>query len=312
MAPAILINASGGNAGYGHLYGGSGQTVGSAGNAGNISLTLQPQSAAAPSIQISSVGANSPAVALIANGGSGGGGGFTDNGSFINHWSDASGGGNAGNVSFTTYSAQGGQPIIISTSGDHSGGILAQSIGGQGGYGGYHRAENGDFGVGNGGNGGAAGIVTIKTNANISTAGNYAVGIRAISSGGNGGQSGITSGDTSGNGGTGLTTGFAVEGVSGGTITTKGAYSSGIYATSIGGTGANGVESSQAGKGAPSGQVSVQNTGAIVTSGDESHGIFASSFGGGGGAGGSTDTNGAIFIFAQGGQGANGAKGGYT
>ncbi|MEP9353677.1 hypothetical protein ABLE93_08765 [Xanthobacter sp. KR7-65] len=314
-APAILINTSGGNGGYGHIYNDIGdiKTVGSGGNAGGISLTIAPLSTAAPSIVISSLGtaAYSPAVALIANGGNGGDG-YTPDTTF-QHQSNSGAGGNAGNITFTAYSTSATAPIIISTAGDHSAGILAQSIAGAGGYGGF--AAAGTTPLADGGNGGAAGVITIRTNANITTAGTYSPGIRAISAGGNGGDSGSGNSVTAGNGGTGLTTDFAISVTSRGAITTKGAYSSGIYATSIGGTGGNVLGTSglgTAGAGAPSGEVSVQNFGTIVTSGDESHGIIATSFGGGGGAGGSTSPTGAILIFATGGQGANGAKGGYT
>jgi hypothetical protein len=215
----------------------------------------------------------------------------------------------------------------ITTHGDDSQGIFAQSVGGGGGNGGgtvsvgafLAVAIGGTGGVG--GNGGAVNVGAAGTPhmSLISTSGERSAGIFAQSVGGGGGNGGFAVAASGGVFG-GLTVALGGNGASGGSggvvtvtgtdgsITTRGSFSSGIYAESLGGGGGsggfsvaggltvNGVQltialGGQGGAGGAGGNVTVQNFADITTGGvglisEESHAIFASSVGGGGGSGG--------------------------
>ncbi len=155
----------------------------------------------------------------------------------------------------------------ITTYGDKSYGILAQSVGGGGGNGGF--AVSGTFsfsetagavGVAVGGGGGTGNIgqaATVSNSGKIHTYGSEAIGILAQSLGGGGG-----------NGGMAITAQL--------TFATKDAMTVGVSVGGSGGSGNNG------------GTVTVTNllAGSIETEGLEAHGIKAQSIGGGGGNGG--------------------------
>ncbi|MBN2231362.1 MAG: hypothetical protein JW781_00890, partial [Deltaproteobacteria bacterium] len=148
----------------------------------------------------------------------------------------------------------------ITTHGDRSFGILAQSIGGGGGNGGTTitgsllspAAITLGFG-GDGGSGGFGNIVNVYTDADITTHGSQSHGILAQSIGGGGGVGGLT--------------------ISGGVTAFGG------LALSMGGDG---------GIGNTGGNVTVVNSGVIETNDEYSYGIFAQSVGGKGGAGGTS------------------------
>ncbi|CUH45355.1 hypothetical protein RUM4293_04268 [Ruegeria atlantica] len=194
----------------------------------------------------------------------------------------------------------------ISTTGERSIGLLAQSVGGAGGTGGMVQA-------------GQSNLDTIKSLVSPSTVGTAA----SINIGGTGGD-GMTS-DT-------------VTVVNDGIVTTSGMMAHGIYAQSVGGGGGMGglVENriinlrkeigntatisigGNGGTGAMSAAVSVTNRNAIQTTGDKSSGIYAQSVGGGGGdaqqvrniiLGRSSDgaTTNAILIGGSGGTGGSGS-----
>lgn len=211
----------------------------------------------------------------------------------------------------------------ITTEGDDSRGILAQSVGGGGGNGSFGLALAGahgalSFGVGGGGTGGGGGAgqnVTVKSTGDwIRTSGLASPAILAQSIS-NGGGSGGAAVSVLGGAVTGLT--FSVGGM-GGTggdagevrlrnlsdVATAGANSTGLVAQSIGGGGGNaglafsgtlskeggGVGSlaigGDGGSGGRGKTVAVENAGAISVSGSGSMGISAQSTGNAGGRGG--------------------------
>jgi hypothetical protein len=200
---------------------------------------------------------------------------------------------------------------FIDTTGDNAHGIVGISYGGHGGNGGSGGGITGDGG--NGGNGAIGGAVTIDSTGAITTHGNNANGILALSVGGNGGQGGDWGG-VEGDAGTGgaAAGGGVVHVTSHSTITTFGANSNGIAAQSTGGRGGPGgsaggiwVEGGGGGTAAPGGNVTVDNFGNITTGGTFSVGILAQSVGGFGGSGGS---GGGLVAF--GGSGASAGPGG--
>ena len=212
----------------------------------------------------------------------------------------------------------------ISTQGEFSNGILAQSVGGGGGNGGFAASAafsmaggNANFNFGGaGGMGSSAGVVTVDQGGNISTAGNFSNGILAQSVGGGGGNGGFAGSlgfslngaslatNLGGTGGDGSDGGVVEIKRYDGEIRTTGNFSSGILAQSVGGGGgtggfsvaANGTLQAPAatseiggdgGNGGESDTVTVHNiTGTIITTGEQSHGIVAQSIAGGGGTGG--------------------------
>ncbi|OZI74495.1 autotransporter outer membrane beta-barrel domain-containing protein [Bordetella genomosp. 12] len=151
----------------------------------------------------------------------------------------------------------------ITTQGNLSNGIFAQSVGGGGGNGGASStdASGGNASAslslgGSGGPGGNAGMVAVSNSGTIRTSGTQSHGIFAQSVGGGGGNGGSAV-STSSSGG-------------------KAAASFGL-----GGSGAGG---------GAAGAVAVLNTGDIGTLGANSAGIFAQSVGGGGGNGGAASS----------------------
>ncbi|MEZ2332550.1 autotransporter outer membrane beta-barrel domain-containing protein [Mesorhizobium sp. RCC_202] len=257
----------------------------------------------------------------------------------------------------------------LTTTGAFSSGIMAQSIGGGGGIGGSSTAKSYNIGgtsqtsvsvnMGLGGSGGGAANamkVTVNNTGIIDTTGFGSSGIVAMSVGGGGGAAGAASasdedvggGDDAGAGDDGKTTvsigvalalpggtagdGGAVSVTNNNFITTDGAFSYGISASSIGGGGGVGGSASAGAKaeyaigGGIGGAGGSAGTGALVevtndvnghiwTKRENSIGIFAQSIGGGGGSGGagkSTGSDGGTVDvkFTMGGSGAGGGDGG--
>ena len=272
---------------------------------------------------ISTSGTCAHAIFAQSVGGGGGAGGFSVAGSVsadsgaisASIGGSGAGGGNAGGVSVTSTGA------TISTTGEHSFGILAQSIGGGGGDGGFSvagsisKGPSADLSIGGkGGKAGNGGTVSVMNSSSISTVGSNSHGIFAQSVGGGGGNGGfsvaggvsvdsipigVSIGGSGTNGGSGST---VMINNTAALIHTRGQDSDGIFAQSVGGGGGDGgfsvaggfskkasVDFSLGGKGGAGGDagvVNVQNAGAIFTEGDTSHGILAQSVGGGGGKGG--------------------------
>ena len=199
--------------------------------------------------------------------------------------------GNADNAIGTNYGN-------ILTHGVGAHGMYVQSVGGSGGVGG--------LGVGlvtlgdSGGAGGDSGAATAINHAdNITTHGDYAIGVGAQSVGGGGGDGSTAAGLVAlgGDGSTGgeVTPGslvFVHQGA--GRIDTYGRGSHAIFAQSIGGGGGNGGiggglvglggDGSAAGDGRDV-EVQTEAGAQIRTRGEFAYGIFAQSIGGGGGAG---------------------------
>ena len=210
----------------------------------------------------------------------------------------------------------------VTTHGDGSHGIFAQSIGGGGGDGGSafnyliggatKTASAINLNVSLGGSGGSGGVgnpVNVTNGGTITTSGNGANGIEAQSIGGGGGEGGNASSLTmtrfpfstvneniGGFGGDGNHGGaVTITQNSGAAITTSGSASAGIYAQSIGAGGGRGgvgvyaptITLSVGGDGGANGNggaVTVNDRGTITTEGSgSSYGIFAQSIGGGGG-----------------------------
>ncbi|WP_116810539.1 autotransporter outer membrane beta-barrel domain-containing protein [Steroidobacter cummioxidans] len=227
------------------------------------------------------------------------------------------GGGEANTVDVTTSGAN------LSTYGDRSYGVLAQSVGGGGGNGGFAVSVSASSGLGaalavggNGDTGGIARDVTVDSSSNITTRGVDSHGLFAQSLGGGGGSGGFSvagslslgstaqlalggSGDGGGSSGN-VTVG--VDRATSGTIRTSGNNSYGLLAQSVGGGGGSGGFSvagnvsmgssatlalgGGSGGGGNSGIVTVRTGNDVYTGGNDSHGIFAQSLGGGGGNGG--------------------------
>ncbi|MGE5189814.1 MAG: hypothetical protein ACM3NF_07135, partial [Gemmatimonadota bacterium] len=221
-------------------------------------------------------------------------------------------------------------PVLVDSTGDIatggylSHGIFAQSIGGGGGNGGNASGWfTGD--AGDGGGAGNGGIVTVRSTGSIATAGNASDGIFAQSVGGGGGGGGDGSGWYAvGGNGVAAGDGNVVDVRStGGSITTAGSYSNGIFAQSVGGGGGGGGSATavgaffsfglggNGGDGGTGKTVTVLNASDIHTGGENSYGILAQSVGGGGGSGGySIAASGGIGFSGSLSIGGSGAKGG--
>jgi hypothetical protein len=196
----------------------------------------------------------------------------------------------------------------IYTYGEGASAIFVRSIGGEAGNGGD--ASAGD--AGSGGQGGPGGTVTIDNHMDITTDGDYAVGIHGRSEGGLGGLGGDSDCCFSAGAGGGGGAGGTVNITNAAGITTFGKQAFGIFGQSVGGNGSKGgngyVFTSGATGGAANigGAVEITNNvgGDIETWGEGAHGIYAQSAGGFGGAGGSS----AGFV-GWGGSGSTGGNG---
>lgn len=322
---AIALSASA-DASVSMAYGGAGAT---GGNAGGVYASPN-------GVAIMTTGSDSPGVQLASIGGGGGNGGSAVSGavSGIGTFSVAMGGGGgaggAGKQVFldnTNATVQGVYvpASSITTSGDRSFGLIAQSIGGGGGSGGSSISAALSRGAsvsqsigGSGGNGQVADQVNLYNDGTIKTSGSAASAIVAQSIGGGGGNGGtslgisasmwtfgMSVGGSGGGGGDGKTTTL----VNNGNLTTTGGGAPVILAQSIGGGGGNGGVSGSGGfylygkntsiggtggSGAAGGSVNVTNYGAITANnstatantGGNNSGILAQSIGGGGGNGG--------------------------
>ncbi|ORE93263.1 outer membrane autotransporter barrel domain-containing protein [Aurantimonas sp. 22II-16-19i] len=246
--------------------------VGGKGGTGNTSGAVHVVNAAT----VKTSGDMSNAILAQSIGGSGGSGGSSsgntgsiNTGSGVNVTAAVSIGasGGSGNHGNTVEVRNSGK---LTTTGDMSAGIVAQSIGGGGGIGGDSSAKAYTVGSGDGTNinanvsvGGKGGAgsdgrkVTVDNSGAIATSGYASSGITALSVGGGGGAAGAAA--------------AADEAVLGGGSATV------SLGAAVGGGGA------AAGDG---GEISLTNRALIVTDGEDSYGISASSIGGGGGFGG--------------------------
>jgi hypothetical protein len=339
FASGVYAQSVGGGGGLGAAAGGVVSLGGSGGSGGDGGAVTVSNAGL-----VSTQGAIAYGILAQSLGGGGGTGGAS--GGLVTIGGTGGGSSVGGNVSLTNT----GQ---VSTHGNLSTAIQAQSIGGGGGDGGTTGGVFLTIG-GSGASGGAAGTVTVNHAGFISTDGNDSHGIFAQSLGGGGGNGGSTvsvsafagvaiggAGDLAGNGNTvdinlsqqsvliaGIPTLVDPQ------IVTHGDRSRGIFAQSIGGGGGNGGFAAQVaagyggaagaaigGRGAgggDGGQVSVDGDVSIFTQGNNSEGLFAESVGGGGGTGGMAlqfsfaagETAAASFSLALGGAGGGGGDGG--
>jgi hypothetical protein len=300
-APGIFAAALGGAGGagatYANTFGHDAGNGGNAGSAGNATVSLTDSN-------VTTIGsASSPGIFALSQGGNGGNGGDRPAGNS----GDAGAGGNAGWGNFVTVDVEGN--AMISTAGDHSGGVVAASEGGAGGNGGDSNV-NITASPRSGGQGGNSGLVTVTlgSSAAILTMGDNAPGLAAISTsgdGGNGNNSSNIFSSQAGPGGAGGTVGVyqgndlvAVEATNNGTITTSGQNAAGLLAQARAGGGGGGgtaggifAESGNGGSAGPVGSLSATNSasGHITTAGEAAVGILAQSISGGGGDGGALD-----------------------
>ncbi|MBJ7533166.1 hypothetical protein JDN40_03460 [Rhodomicrobium vannielii ATCC 17100] len=327
-ANAIVAQSIGGGGGSGGLavaasgnpWGASASIgIGGSGGTGGDGSTVSVTTNAS----INTQGDRSSGVVAQSIGGGGGNGGAAiaasmAQGASVNV-SVGGSGGSGGSGGVVSVKSQSGS---ITTLGENSYGIFAQSIGGGGGSGGL--AVSGGIGAGtigvslggSGNGGGNGGETTVENAATVSTSGASAYGILVQSVGGGGGAGGLSvaaglSASATVNvglGGTGASggTGGTVEVTNRGAITTHGANAYGILAQSIGGGGGAGGNTisvsgsggivagsvafalgGKGGKGGSGGDVTFRNTNAdVTTSGAGSSALVAQSIGGGGGAAG--------------------------
>ncbi|WP_343806567.1 hypothetical protein [Paenochrobactrum glaciei] len=315
---AVSTGGEGGSANYTDgLLASEGGSGGHGGNGGAVSVNNQSS--------ISTQGNNSNAIIAVSAGGKGGDSDFSVS-ELVASAGSGGAGGAAGDVVVNSQSDI-NRPAenvdSLSTMGDGSRGIYAQSVGGSGGNGGMAGALSGSLGpttlsaaVAIGGNGGAgadAGNVHVTSFDHILTKGNQASGIEAVSQGGDGGNGGgaleaainaksfgavVAIGGTGGNGGAGADSSVTFDG----RIQTTGEGSHGIRSASAGGKGGDagntlsagigftpdaaniaGSVGGAGGKGGAAGDASVDFTGKVITTGKNAHGILAESLGGEGG-----------------------------
>ncbi len=260
---AQSIGGGGGNGGFAvSLAGGTSGAVsigigGSGGSGGSGSLARITNASS-----VSTTGDNSSAVISQSIGGGGGNGGFSIStsasssvaGISVGVGGSGGSGNNAGSATLINSGA-------LTTVGDLSPGLVAQSIGGGGGNGGFSIAGTLTVNTpaaalsvgGSGGTAGSGGSTTVDNRAAIATVGEDSPGILAQTIGGGGGNGGLSIAGT-------ITAGASVSG-----------------SGAIGGSG---------GVGGAGGDANVFNESAIATSGERSSAIQVQSVGGGGGSGG--------------------------
>ncbi|MCD0503980.1 beta strand repeat-containing protein, partial [Bordetella petrii] len=286
-AYGVLAQSIGGGGGLGSLgsatFGGTmniGSDVG--GTGGNASDGGAVNFAASGNNMVQTLGDGSHGVVLQSVGNGGGAGGTADYGanSYIldyslvmslgGHGGDA---GNGGAVTACGYQAE-CSAVNISTAGDQSAGLIAQSVGGGGGLGGINTISNPErfwgairpFNItvgleqgGKGGAGGDGGNVVVEGDFSISTQGDFSPGLLAQSLGGGGGVGAARALYPWENG------------------LNEGEHTTAQITVHLGGSD---------GDGGDGGVVSLQNSSNVVTQGDVSHGMVAQSIGGGGGVAG--------------------------
>jgi hypothetical protein len=236
------------------------------------------------------------AIGLFAQSLGGGGGDGGDSYGLVGDAGSGSEGGHSGNSTATNYGTVSTGSIAAGT-GEAAHGVFAQSVGGKGG----NAGDAGTLAVALGGDGSAGGDGHLATanneaNAEITTRGNYAVGLYAQSIGGGGGDggSGVAITGIGGYGGGGGSGGTATaNNRAGARVTTLGIAAYGVLAQSVGGGGGNGGDGNgiggiggKASGGGSGGVATINNAGSVVTGGQYAHGLLAQSIGGGGGSGG--------------------------
>ncbi|WP_269514563.1 autotransporter outer membrane beta-barrel domain-containing protein [Brevundimonas subvibrioides] len=366
LSSAIQVQSIGGGGGDGGSTGGAFAIGGGAGGGGRSGLVTVNTSH-----DLTTSGNDSHSIFAQSVGGGGGNGGAAGS---LSAFAGVAIGGSAGNggdggqvdVNLTprTVTVLGAATTLnplIQTSGDRSRGIFAQSVGGGGGNGGFATQVTGGFiGAfslalgGSGGSGGLGDLVRVDGQASILTEGDYSEGLFAQSVGGGGGNGGfaVSLSGAGGPGGGSVSVGVGGSGGSGGRggqvavdsgglIQTRGDFSTGLVAQSVGGGGGNGGFTvtiaaaagaagaasvsvgvgGSGGSGGAGGQVTADFDGAIHTGGDDAGGALIQSVGGGGGNGGfsvsgaiaaSAGASGSVAVGIGGSGGSGGAGGTVT
>lgn len=300
VSAAILAQSVGGGGGDAAGSGGL-IALGGKGSAGGNGNTVNVENYG----QLQTSGSDTYGIIAQSIGGGGGSGGASYGLGAVGGAGNSTGNGDA--VYVTNSGA-------ITTAGEGSASILAQSVGGGGGvvagHGGNAYSPIFTYG-GSGGSGGNGGTVAVTNSGNLDTSGVSSSGIFAQSVGGGGGTGGTTydvglgfaislGGNSTGGG-----AGQAVDVVStGASILTRGDHSHGIQAQSVGGGGGNGGNANSytagavftgnvaiggfGGGGGDGGVVDLTSSSQITTYGEHAHGLYAESVGGGGGSGGNT------------------------
>ncbi|MVW72385.1 autotransporter outer membrane beta-barrel domain-containing protein [Bordetella sp. 15P40C-2] len=251
---------------------------GTGGNGGDVQADVTAQSGGTVS-EISTTGYAASGLVVRSAGGAGGSVGG-------NSWLNGADGGSGGSGGRVRANLDG---VRIETAGAASSGVLAESNGGSGFWGGGSALARGGM-AGSGGDGRDV-SVWLGNRATITTWGDEASGVQAVSRGGggsNGGKGGIiyspgADGSSGGNGG-------KVSLISEANIQTAGRDAHGLYAASLGGAAGDGGSGmgfwsvgGHGGANSRSGTVELRNFGTIHTKGEGSHGLFAQSVGGAGG-----------------------------
>ncbi|WP_428928017.1 hypothetical protein [Marinibacterium sp. SX1] len=293
---AISEGGEGGDGGLGkqsgsaHGYGGTG---GEGGAGGDIIVELDDGHYVDVTTKRSSTSRSGIHLQSIGGTGSRGGDG---NASGTAYGGTGGAGGDGGDITFDASDSKNS----ITTSGKAIHGIYAQSKGGNGGTGGIGSSGMGTGHGGDGGQGGQGGAVSLTYSGSVSTSGDAALGLYAMSAGGGGGAGGAGGGGWSGSGGgaEGAGDGGTVTlRLSDATVSTEGAESIGILLQSVGGFASSagkgsGVEgygaSDQSGGDGGEVKADVADT-HVSTQGDYAAALIALSSGGGGGTGSTAD-----------------------
>ncbi|KQW78785.1 autotransporter outer membrane beta-barrel domain-containing protein [Brevundimonas sp. Root1279] len=292
FARGIFAQSVGGGGGAGGDSGGL-ATLGGNGSGQSIGQNVTVTNNGRISTGVGGILGNMSSAIQAQSIGGGGGDGGSSGGVFLTIGGAGGGGGNSGVVTINN-------AHDLSTLGDDSHGIFAQSVGGGGGNGGSTVSISAFAGAavgGNGGLGGNGGTVNVNLFERTETIGGGSQTLAPL-------------------------------------ITTDGLRSRGIFAQSVGGGGGNGGFAAQVsagygvsasvavggsgGSGGVGGTVNLDGHATILTSGDYSEGLFAQSVGGGGGNGGfamsfsfaAGETAAAAFGVSVGGSGGNGGVGG--
>lgn len=249
--------------GAGGSIGGNG---GAGGNGGNVTVGLLATDGNSAVLSDTLITRGDSAIGVIGQsvGGAGGNGGNSVAVGLMIPTFAIGGDGKSGGIGGTVNVRNDG---IVTTFGQQSGGVEAQSVGGGGGNGGTGVAINAgvqistSFALGGvGATGGTGGTVNLSNNGQVSTYGADAYGLKAQSISGGGGQ-----------GGSALATAIALGG--------DPEFPTVSVSIALGGSGGAGGDQSQS-------PVTVNNNGLITTAGDGSVGIIAQNIAGGGGNGG--------------------------
>ncbi|WP_077003421.1 autotransporter outer membrane beta-barrel domain-containing protein, partial [Variovorax sp. KK3] len=280
---AQSIGGGGGSGGNATTIGGGGAIGGNGGGGGDgqgVTVGLLSTDGQSGTLNSTIITRGDSATALVAQsvGGAGGNGGNSVSLSVLFPSISIGGDGKSGGTGGTVNVQNDG---LITTQGQQSGGIAAQSVGGGGGNGGSGVGISAGVQIstafvlgGAGATGGTGGVVNLTNDNQVSTYGADAYGLKAQSISGGGGQ-----------GGTALATAIALGG--------DPELPTVSVSIALGGKGGAGGDQSNS-------PVTVTNNGLVTTAGDGAIGVLAQNIAGGGGNGGDSTAS----SYSNGGDGA--------